>query len=617
MKQSVITTAPIQYFPLASLYLSDMNPRQDADPESIDLLADSIVAVGLLQNLAGLADEAGKVGIVAGGRRLRALTRAAEKHPDLLDRRPELAEIPVRLAPDEATARAWASVENAAREDLHPADEIRAYGRMAENGSDVPAIARVFAVTEAHVYRRLALASLPTRILDALKAGQINLEAAKCFTVAQDEALALDVLDRLQGQDVSAHRLKQLLQPEAIRDTDRRAVYVGLAAYERAGGTLTRDLFGGEVFLGDAALLDRLFTEKLAMDAEAIGAGWKWLETSAEPWIGYETTSKLDRIYRVEGDLTEEQAARYDELTELSEGEALDEAGQAELEALDAIARGDFTDEQRAHAGLFLFVDREGQLIVQAAYIRPEDREAAIAAEILTGFAARSTSSDSAADAAPKSPISNALRDDLGRVAQGARQHAALRDPELLIDLLAYQLSHGLAWRKPFGLSTEDVPNWPTTEAEGYALDERLTANPPRDMYGKDLAKSFRAFRAKGAAHVRGELTRMLAAHYRGGSDELAALIDKETAPAIRDVWTPTAANFFSRVGGPYLNDLWCDLLDIAADHPTATSFAKLKKGEKAAKLDSLFSDADTRKALGITEAQQARIAAWLPEGMA
>ena len=255
MKQSAITTAPIQYFPLDALYLSDMNPRQDADPESIDLLADSIVAVGLLQNLAGLADEAGKVGIVAGGRRLRALTRAAEKHPDLLDRRPELAEIPVRLAPDEATARAWASVENAAREDLHPADEIRAYGRMAENGSDVPAIARVFAVTEAHVYRRLALASLPTPILDALKAGEITLEAAKCFTVAQDEALALDILDRVRGQDVSAHRLKQLLQPEAIRDTDRRAVYVGLAAYEGAGGTITRDLFGGEVFLGDAAFL--------------------------------------------------------------------------------------------------------------------------------------------------------------------------------------------------------------------------------------------------------------------------------------------------------------------------------------------------------------------------
>ena len=114
MKQGTIATAPIQYFPLDALYLSDMNPRQDVDADRIDQLADSIVAVGLLQNLAGLADEAGNVGIVAGGRRLRALIRAFEKHADLLDRRPELAEIPVRLAPDAATARAWASVENAA-----------------------------------------------------------------------------------------------------------------------------------------------------------------------------------------------------------------------------------------------------------------------------------------------------------------------------------------------------------------------------------------------------------------------------------------------------------------------------------------------------------------------
>ena len=44
---------------------------------------------------------------------------------------------------------------------------------------------------------------------------------------------------------------------------------------------------------------------------------------------------------------------------------------------------------------------------------------------------------------------------DLARVSQGARQHAALCDPDLLIDLLAYQLSHDLRWSKPFGLSTE------------------------------------------------------------------------------------------------------------------------------------------------------------------
>lgn len=405
-------------------------------------------------------------------------------------------------------------------------------------------------------------------------------------------------------------------QPEAIQSTDRRAIYVGLDAYQGAGGTLTRDLFADEVFIGDIGLLDQLFTEKLAMDAELIGQGWKWVETTEDQYIPYEVTSKLDRLYRVEGELTEEQAARYDELAELAEAEVLDEAGQAELAALETITQGDFTEDQKAHAGLFLFVDGKGQLTVQAAFVRAEDRAAAIAAEVLTGHPATRGSTGSA-DAAPKDPISNALRDDLNRVAAGARQHAILRDPDLLIDLLAYQLSHALQWRSPFGLSTSDVPNWPTTGADGYALDDRLTTEAPKDMYGKDLAKSFRAWRKKGEGHVRGELVRMLASLYRGGSEELMALVDKETAPSIREVWTPTAANFFGRVGGPYLNELWRDLLDLKEEHPTATSFAKLKKGEKAEMLEALFSDPAIRAARGVTEAQEARIAAWLPAGMA
>lgn len=120
MKAETITAAAIQYVPLADLYLSDLNPRQDADPEGIDLLADSIVMIGLIQNFSGLMDAEGRVGIVAGGRRLRAIARAIERDPAVTARHPELAAIPVRLAPDAAIACAWASVENAAREDLTP-----------------------------------------------------------------------------------------------------------------------------------------------------------------------------------------------------------------------------------------------------------------------------------------------------------------------------------------------------------------------------------------------------------------------------------------------------------------------------------------------------------------
>lgn len=605
MKHEAINS-PVELVSFADLYVSPLNPRTVFSPEGIEALAENIRQLGLIQNLAGLRDEAGKVGIVAGGRRLRALA--------LLQDDPRFAVIPVKLAPDQATAEVWASSENHHREQPHAADEIREYGTMAARGVPVPSIAVAFGVTEAHVYRRLKLASLPAPVLDALKAGQITLSNAAAFTISEDEAHSLEVLDRIKGEGYSDHSIKQMLKPDALRHTDRRAVFVGLDAYNAAGGRITTDLFADQSFIEDVALLDDLFAAKLAEAVDGFTAeGWKWAETIPGSYIGYHEIEdrKLDRIYPLEGALSEEQAERFDELAELANGDVLDEDGQAELAALQSVLDGGFSEEQKALAGIIVYVDSRGDLKTADGLVKREDRAAAIEA----GFLRASAHLADAAEA-PKSPISAALKDDLGRVATGARQHAILRDPDLLLDLLAYQLSHGLQWRKPFGLGVEDVPNWPTTEAEGYDLDARLAGSRPRDMMGKDLAKSFRDFRQKGRDHARGELIRCLAALFRGGDEQLAALIDKETQPSIREVWTPTASNFFGRVGGAYLNDLWRDLLDLSEEHPTATSFAKLKKGEKAAKLEALFSDADLRSALGMTETQAARIDAWLPEGM-
>ncbi|MFC3632250.1 ParB/RepB/Spo0J family partition protein, partial [Paracoccus angustae] len=407
MKRETIAPASIQFFSLAQLYVSDLNPRQDADPEGIDLLADNLAMIGLIQNLSGILDGEGRVGIVAGGRRLRAIARAVERDATVTERHPELASIPVRIAPDEATARAWASAENAAREDLAPADEIRAYGRMKEAGADVSAIARSFGKTEAHVYRRLALAALPAPVLDALKEGQISLGMAKAFTVSQDEALTLTVLAEVKGRDVSEHRIKQALQPAAVSATDRRARFVGLDAYEAAGGSLTRDLFSDTVALHDADLLQDLFTERLNAEAGKLAAGWKWAEVMADDYVSYSVTEKLARLYPVEGDLTEEQAERYDELAELANADALDEAGQAELEAVDAIIKGDFTDAQRAVAGYYVYVSHSGTVQLSGPWVRTEDRAAAIEAEVLTGHAAHADGGDAAP--APKSPYSGAL----------------------------------------------------------------------------------------------------------------------------------------------------------------------------------------------------------------
>ena len=140
-----ISVYPVEILPLADLYLSPLNPRQEHDPNSIDLLAESLVACGLMQNLGGVRDDNGRVAIVFGGRRLAALQIAVELRPDL-------ANVPVLIAPDHDTALIWGGAENVAREDMSAAQEIAAYARMRDAGSNVSAIASAFAVTENHVY---------------------------------------------------------------------------------------------------------------------------------------------------------------------------------------------------------------------------------------------------------------------------------------------------------------------------------------------------------------------------------------------------------------------------------------------------------------------------------
>src|SRR5690606_26228469 len=114
------------------------NARSEPPAADIEALAESIADIGVIQNLAGFldpatpADIAHKIGIVAGGRRLRALGLLCARD----GRDPAETRVPVRVTDNEDTARLWASAENAAREALHPADEVRAYGRMAAAGAE-------------------------------------------------------------------------------------------------------------------------------------------------------------------------------------------------------------------------------------------------------------------------------------------------------------------------------------------------------------------------------------------------------------------------------------------------------------------------------------------------
>ncbi len=159
-QQTIAAGVAIQHIPLEKLYISDLNPRKTDSAAHIESLVASVERFGLIHNLAGVLDSDDKVGIVAGACRLRAIQKISEQSKD-----PPVQTVPVKLAANAAEAEDWASAENAAREDVTPADEIRAFGRMQARGATVPGIALAFAVTAGPVRAEDNKAAIETVVL--------------------------------------------------------------------------------------------------------------------------------------------------------------------------------------------------------------------------------------------------------------------------------------------------------------------------------------------------------------------------------------------------------------------------------------------------------------------
>jgi ParB family transcriptional regulator, chromosome partitioning protein len=283
----------ISTVPLDRLYLSELNVRKTDTDLDIEELADDIATKGLLQNLVVVPDPArhGFFGVVAGGRRLRALQLLAERGTI-----GEQHGIPVsREKPEDG--REVSLSENLHRVAMNPADEFRAYADIiadyeghgeADPAARIARCARHFGVTERHVLERLRLADLAPEIFEALRAGRISLEAAKAYAAYPDQALQMKVFAGQEAQ--GAHRVAAIraeLAGKVYRRGDRQVRYVGLDAYRAAGGRLELELFMGsedEEVLLDTELLDRLCQEKAEPEAQALAKADGWLDGALAPW---------------------------------------------------------------------------------------------------------------------------------------------------------------------------------------------------------------------------------------------------------------------------------------------------------------------------------------------
>lgn len=387
-----ITLDPSEDIPFDKLVLSQKNVRNIKAGVSIEDLANDIALRGLLMSLnvrpivGEDGAETGQYEVPAGGRRYRALEllikqkrmAKTEPVPSIVKRRG------TTTAEDDSLA------ENVHRLDLHPLDQFRAFQTLSDQGLTNIEIAARYFVSPTYVAQRLKLSKLSPKLLDLYEAGDIKLDQLEAFAVSPDHDLqeqVWDAVSRAYNQD--SGYIRRLLTATAVRANDRRAIYVGIDAYEAAGGTVLRDLVeedhGG--WFKDAVLLEQLVFEKLKIDAEALKAeeGWMWVDAGID--FPYGHTSGLRRFYGQQAEFSQEELARYDAVkaeyekldAEYAEADDYSEETEARLEELgkqiDAFDNRPyvFDPEEVARGGAFITLGANGEPKVERGFVRPAD----------------------------------------------------------------------------------------------------------------------------------------------------------------------------------------------------------------------------------------------------
>ncbi|RST86376.1 chromosome partitioning protein ParB [Aquibium carbonis] len=386
--------------PFNKLVLSESNVRRTRPEAELDELVhdigrreDLVQGLNVRAILDADGNETGMFEVPAGGRRYRAIERLvkAKRFP-----KDGLVPCVVRKSDTKILAEDDSLAENLLRAGLHPLDQFRAFQDMLDKGMTEEEIAAAYLATVQVVKQRLRLNAVSPVLRDAYAEESMTLDMLMAFTVNPDHERQEQVWEAVQhSYNRQPWHIRQLLTESTIAASDKRARFVGIDAYVAAGGAVLRDLFeddnGG--WLQDPTLLHRLVSEKLTTVAEEIASeGWRWGKVDLDLPYGYE--HGLRQITGTFVDLTDEERAEreslraeYDRLEAEYDGadELPDEADQrlGEIEeALDAFEKRPviYDPTEIARAGVFVSVDRDGDIVVDRGYVRPED-EAPVAVE--------------------------------------------------------------------------------------------------------------------------------------------------------------------------------------------------------------------------------------------
>ena len=606
--------------PLSRLVLrpTGRNVRKTVPRMSIPELAASIQRVGLLQNLIVIpaADDL-HYEVVAGGRRFAALKLLAKKHRIAKDW-----DVPCLQVAD-GTARTASLTENVQREAMHPADQFEAFAALVAEGRPIEDIAADFSVTPLVVQRRLKLANLSPRVMDDYRADVVTLDQLMALAITDDHAAQEAAFYDAPHWQRNPSALRERLTEREIGASHPLVRFVGLDAYEAAGGGIRRDLFAegdAGVYVSDTALLETLVREKLESYASTLRAeGWAWVD--ATPAMTYADLQAFQRAPRERRTPNKREAQRIERLQEKMQAvgeavdaamdaddedkaEALQEEGEALGEQLQALEDGlqGYSASVKAAAGAVVTIDRNGDAVIHRGLLREAEAKALRMLEKLRQGSAEGEGANEddgeAAEKAQAPAVSDRLAQRLSAHRTAALQIEVARHPQAALAAVVHGMVQTVSQERHYGhdlplgvsLKVQDrlegmAPDWPESPA---AVALRQLQQVAGEALPEDSAELFAALLAK----PQDELVRLLAVcvastvdvvtpratpHQPG--EELAQAVGLDMAAW----WKPSAEGYFRHVPKAAILQA---VGEFAPDH--VARLGKLKKADIASEAERL-----------------------------
>ena len=192
------TTTEMTDVALDRIVANPWQPRAGFDPEYIKELADSILAVGLLQEPLSRRAE-GYFQLAFGHSRIEALKLLREREEWGPTVRLKVADLS-----DEDMAFI-ALTENQARKNLTPAEEISAWAKVLREieGVTIQSLADRVGVDRTTMSKNLAILDLPRSVLDLVDSGAMSVRAAREFLALRNDSHCHEDQIALVVQDVS------------------------------------------------------------------------------------------------------------------------------------------------------------------------------------------------------------------------------------------------------------------------------------------------------------------------------------------------------------------------------------------------------------------------------